>query len=263
MTASKEVRPSLIALIAVGLAAGLLSGLFGVGGGTIIVPALALWLGMNQRLATGTSVAAIAPTAVVGAISYAAQGNVDWLAAACLAIGIVAGAQLGTYLLARLSNGAIQWAFMAFLLVVIVGLWFVVPQREDQIAIGWITGALLVLTGFVTGIVSGLVGVGGGVIVVPVLIFFFGANDLAAKGSSLVMMIPGSISGTIGNLRRRNIDLRAALVVGISASVCIPFSSLLAGLLDPLLANILFSLYLAFVLGQMLLRRLRRRGRGV
>jgi len=252
-----EKRPGLVPLIAIGLAAGLLSGLFGIGGGTIIVPALALWLGMPQKLAAGTSVAAILPTAVVGAISYAVQGNVDWVAALCLAIGIVIGAQLGTYLLARLPVSAIQWAFMAFLVIVIVSLWLVVPQREDQISITWLTGALLVLTGFVTGVLSGVLGVGGGIIVVPVLMFFFGSNDLVAKGSSLVMMIPGSISGTLGNLRRGNVDVRAAVAVGLAACVAVPFSSVLATLLDPFVANVLFSLYIAFITFQMLVRKLR------
>ena len=256
-----EKRPGLVPLIVIGLAAGLLSGLFGIGGGTIIVPALALWLGMPQRLAAGTSVAAILPAAAVGAISYAVQGNVDWTAALCLAVGIVAGAQLGTYLLARLPVSALQWAFMVFLLVVIVTLWFVVPQREDEIGINLLSAALLVLTGFVTGVLSGVLGVGGGVIVVPVLMFFFGANDLVAKGSSLVMMIPGSISGTIGNMRRSNVDMRAALAVGIAASVCVPFSSVLATLLDPFIANVLFSLYLAYLVGQMLYKKLRGRAK--
>lgn len=255
---TSQLRPNALALVAIGLAAGLLSGLFGIGGGTIIVPALALWLGMSQKLAAGTSVAAILPTAVVGAASYAIQGNVDWIAALCLAIGIVAGAQLGTYLLARLPVSTIQIAFMVFLGVVIVSLWIIVPQREDQIGISALSAVLLVFTGLVTGVLSGVLGVGGGVIVVPVLMFFFGANDLAAKGSSLVMMIPGSISGTLGNWRRNNVDLRAALYVGLAASVCVPFSSVLATLLDPFLANALFSLYLAFILGQMIYRRVKR-----
>lgn len=252
-------RPGLIPLIAVGIAAGILSGLFGIGGGTIIVPALAIWLGMPQRLAAGTSVAAILPTAIVGSLSYAAQGNVDWIAALCLAIGIIVGAQLGTYLLAKLPVSALQWAFMVFLVVVIITLWLVVPQREDQISMNLLVAGMLVLTGFVTGVLSGVLGVGGGVVVVPVLMFFFGANDLAAKGSSLLMMIPGSISGTIGNARRKNVDMRAALIVGLSASVCVPFSSILATLLDPFVANVLFSLYLTYLVGQMLYKRLRSR----
>ncbi len=217
---------------------------------------------MPQKLAAGTSVAAILPTAIVGAISYAVQGNVDWVAALCLAVGIVIGAQVGTYLLARLPVSAIQWAFMVFLVVIIVSLWFVVPQRDDVIGVNVLTGALLVVTGFVTGVLSGVLGVGGGIIVVPVLMFFFGSSDLVAKGSSLVMMIPGSVSGTLGNWRRNNVDLRAAAYVGIAASVCVPFSSVLAGLIDPFVGNVLFSLYLTFIVGQMLVRKLRARRAG-
>ena len=66
----------IITCLAVGLAAGLLSGLFGVGGGTVIVPLLVLILGFDQRLASGTSLAAIVPTASVGVISYATTGSV-------------------------------------------------------------------------------------------------------------------------------------------------------------------------------------------
>ena len=252
----RTARPGVLPLLLVGVAGGVLSGLFGIGGGTIIVPALALWLGMPQKLSAGTSVAAILPTAIVGSISYAVQGNVDWIAAICLAIGIVIGAQLGSYLLAKARVSVLQWGFMAFLLVVIVSLWFVVPQRGDEIEMGVVPILMLVVTGLGTGVLSGLLGVGGGVVVVPVLMFFFGASDLVAKGSSLLMMIPGSISGTIGNFRRRNVDLRAAAVVGIAASVCVPFSSVLAGLIEPFWGNVLFSLYLMFIVGQMLHRRL-------
>ncbi|CAG7613151.1 sulfite exporter TauE/SafE family protein [Leucobacter soli] len=250
-------RPHFVPLLFIGAAAGLLSGLFGIGGGTIIVPALVLWLGMNQRLAAGTSVAAILPTAVVGAISYAVQGHVDWIAAICLAVGIIAGAQLGSHLLVRLPVGVLQWGFMGFLAVVIVSLWFVVPARSDRIEVTLLTGALLVVTGFVTGILSGLLGVGGGIVVVPVLMFFFGSSDLIAKGSSLVMMIPGSISGTLGNLRRRNVDARAAVLVGLAACVCVPFGSLFAAWIDPFWGNLAFSAYLVLILVQMAVRKLR------
>ncbi len=259
MNATEQRSPSALALILVGLAAGLLSGLFGIGGGTIIVPALALWLGMPQRLAAGTSVAAILPTAIVGATTYGVQGNVDWIAAACLAIGIVVGAQLGSYLLAKAPVSALQWAFIVFLVIMIVSLWFVVPQRDAHIHIGILQIVMLVLTGLVTGVLSGLLGVGGGIIVVPILMFFFGASDLVAKGSSLVMMIPGSVSGTLGNVRRKNVDLRAAAFVGITASLCVPFGAVLAGLVEPFWGNVLFSLYLMFIAGQMLVRKVKSR----
>ena len=118
---------------------------------------------------------------------------------------------------------------------------------------------LYALAGAVAGVLAGLLGVGGGIVVVPILMFFFGANDLVAKGSSLVMMIPGSISGTLGNIRRQNVDLRSAVIVGLAACTMVPFSSLFAAWIDPFWGNVAFSLYLAFIFWQMLSKKLRAR----
>ncbi len=74
-----------------GLAAGAVAGLFGVGGGILMVPVLVLAFGRNQHLAQGTSLAAMIPLAVAGALRYGVKGNVDWIAAAGLAIGAVIG----------------------------------------------------------------------------------------------------------------------------------------------------------------------------
>ena len=106
-----STRPRIhwIWFIIIGLVAGFLSGLFGVGGGIIIVPALVIAAGFDQRLASGTSLAAIVPTATVGVISYATTGNVNWIAAVILAIGSVVGAQIGSHLLSRLPKRVIQW----------------------------------------------------------------------------------------------------------------------------------------------------------
>lgn len=251
------IRVSWWQFTVIGLLAGFLSGLFGIGGGTIIVPAFVLWLGMQHRLAAGTSVAAILPMAVSGSMSYAVQGNVDWTAAIILAVGIILGAQVGSLLLVKLPVRAIQWGFLIFLAVIIVSLWFIVPQRDDVITINLLTGGLLTLTGFITGILSGLLGVGGGVIVVPILMFFFGSSDLVAKGTSLVMMIPGSISATLGNFRRKNVDMRGAAFVGFAGVLAAPFGSLAAGWVDPLWGNVAFSLYLMLVLGQMLHKQIK------
>jgi uncharacterized membrane protein YfcA len=254
-------RPAAYALILLGLAAGFLSGLFGVGGGIIVVPALLL-LGIDQRLAAGTSVAAILPTSIVGAIGYAISGNVDWLAGALLAVGVVVGAQVGSYLLAKLPTGVLFWIFVVFLGVTVVSLWIVIPQRDDVIEVTALTGIALVLTGLVTGVLSALLGVGGGIVVVPVLMFFFGASDLVAKGTSLLMMIPGSVSATIGNSRRGNVDLRSAAFVGIAACFASPLGILTATAITPFWSNVAFSVLLAGVTVQLVVKRLRARRSG-
>ncbi|HOQ22192.1 MAG: sulfite exporter TauE/SafE family protein [Microbacterium sp.] len=245
--------------IAVGLAAGLLSGLFGVGGGTVIVPMLVLLLGFDQKLASGTSLAAIVPTATVGVISYAIHGSVDVVVALILAAGSVVGAQIGSWLLARLSQNAIRWGFVAFLIVVIVMLFVVVPSRDAEFEFTVLSVIGLIIVGLLTGTMAGLIGVGGGVIVVPVLMFVFGTSDLMAKGTSLLMMIPTAISGTIGNLKRGNVDLLAAALIGGAACTTTALGAWFATLLDPAVANILFAVFLAFIAVQMAVKALRSR----
>ncbi|GAA2009774.1 sulfite exporter TauE/SafE family protein [Microbacterium ulmi] len=247
--------------ISIGLAAGLLSGLFGVGGGTVIVPLLVLLLKFDQRLAAGTSLAAIVPTATVGVISYAVHGSVAWIPALVLAVGAVVGAQIGTWLLPRLPVTVLRWGFIGFLAVVIVMLFIVVPSRDAELPLS--VGILLALAavGVVTGILAGLLGVGGGIVVVPALMLGFGTSDLVAKGTSLLMMIPTAISGTIGNVRRRNVDLVAAAVVGAAACTTTALGAWIATLVDPLVGNILFAIFLVFIGVQLALRTIRgRRG---
>lgn len=247
--------------IAIGLLAGLLSGLFGVGGGTVIMPLLVLVLHFDQRLAAGTSLAAIVPTASVGVVSYAMSGSVSWIPALMLAAGAVVGAQIGTRLLPRISQTALRWGFVGFLLVVIVSLFLIIPSRDAEFLLTWGTGIALVVVGVGTGVLAGLIGVGGGVIVVPVLMLAFGTSDLEAKGTSLLMMIPTAISGTIGNLRNKNVDLLAATLIGGAACTTTALGAWLATLMDPFLGNILFAAYLVVIAVQMAIKAIRGRKR--
>jgi len=247
-----------LAFALIGLAAGFLSGMFGVGGGILIVPALVLAARFDQRLAAGTSLAAIVPTSLVGVVSYAITGNVDWIVALILAAGAVIGAQLGTHLLATLPKRAVQWGFIVFLVAVIVSLFLIIPSRDADIHLTPLTIAGLVVMGLVVGVLSGLLGIGGGVVIVPVLILLFGASDLVAKGTSLLVMVPTAISGTFGNARRKNVDLPAAAVIGVSACATTALGALAAAAVTPFVANILFAVFLAAVGVQLVVRALRR-----
>jgi uncharacterized membrane protein YfcA len=245
--------------VGIGLLAGLLSGLFGVGGGTVIVPLLVLALSFDQRLAAGTSLAAIVPTATVGVISYALHDAVAWIPALLLAAGAVVGAQIGTWLLPRLSITFLRWAFVGFLVAVIVSLFIVIPSRDAMLHLTVPSGIGLVVLGLVTGTVAGLIGVGGGIIVVPALMVLFGTSDLVAKGTSLLMMIPTAISGTIGNLRRGNVDLAAAAAIGLAACATTALGAWIATLVDPFVGNLLFAVFLVFIAVQMAMKAVRGR----
>ena len=251
---------TIVTYLAIGVTAGLLSGLFGVGGGTIIVPFLVMFLAFNQRLAAGTSLAAIVQTATVGVISYAMSDSVAWVPALILAAGSVVGAQIGTALLPKISQTALRWGFVAFSVIVIVSLFVVVPSRDAQLHLTAVTITGLVVLGLITGVLAGLLGVGGGIIVVPVLMVAFGASDLIAKGTSLLMMIPTAISGTIGNLRRNNVDILGGLLIGVSAAATTAGGAWIAVHIDPRLANALFAGYLVFAV-QMAMKAIKGRGR--
>ena len=266
MSAPETIRPPhdarfYLTCVGIGLLAGALSGLFGVGGGTVIVPFLVMLLRFDQRLAAGTSLGAIVPTATVGVISYAVHGSVAWIPALLLAAGAVVGAQIGTWLLPRLSLTVLRSAFVGFLVAVIVSLFLVIPSRDAELVLTWLSAAALVVLGVGTGILSGLIGVGGGIIVVPALMVLFGTSDLVAKGTSLLMMIPTAVSGTIGNLRRGNVDLVAAAVVGVAACTTTALGAWAAVLIDPFVANILFAAYLVVIAVQMGIRAWRGRAR--
>lgn len=247
-----------IVLVAIGVLAGVLSGLFGVGGGVIVVPALMAFAQMDQRRASATSLVAIAPAAVVGAITYAVQGEVHWLAALTLAIGSVIGAPIGARLLRALPLRVLPWIFVGFIAVVLVSLFTTVPTRGGEVHFGVVEAIVLLLLGLLSGVLSGLVGVGGGVVIVPGLEVVLGAGDLLAKGTSLLTMVPTSVSGTVANLRRRAVDLRVGLTVGITAAVCSPGGAVLARLVDPQVGTWLFAAFLV-VVAVILLSRGRRR----
>jgi uncharacterized protein len=116
---------TVVLFVIVGIVAGILSGLFGIGGGVVVVPALVLVAGMPLLTATGTSLGALLlPVGLLGAYQYYKSGNLNVAAALWVAVGIVAGVWLGARLAHRLSGTELQRAFAVFLLVVAVRLWW-------------------------------------------------------------------------------------------------------------------------------------------
>lgn len=197
-----------------GFLAGFLSGLFGVGGGIVIVPALVMALGMEQRLAHGTSLAAVLPIALSGVAGFALQDGVDWSMALVLTVGSVLGSMAGTAALARLPQRTLAYAFAA--LTAVSGLRLLIESGESPGRDQWNVLLVLavVLLGMFAGTISGLLGIGGGAVLVPAMMIVFGMPGPVAKGTSLVVMVPTAIVGTRRNLRNRNADLRVAAVIG-------------------------------------------------
>ena len=238
----------ILLVIATGVGAGFLSGLFGVGGGLVIVPALMAVLGMDQRRASATSLAAIIVTAAVGSGTYALHGEVSW------AGGALIGSQIGVWLLRRLPAPSLPWILIGFTVFVIVSQYLHVPTREGAVSLTPASCALLILVGLCAGILSGLVGVGGGSVIVPGMELAVGAGDLIARGTSLLVMIPTGIAGTVTNLRHGMVDLRVGLIVGASAAATAPVGRLVATLVSPSVGAILFNIFLLSIIASTILK---------
>jgi uncharacterized membrane protein YfcA len=120
-TGIKEVGVSNVLVgLGIGVGAGVLAGLFGIGGGIVIVPAL-VFLGLSQKHATGTSLAALVlPVGILGVIEYARRHEVEVKYAVGIAIGLTAGALVGAIIAGQLSNAVLRRAFGGLMLVVSV-----------------------------------------------------------------------------------------------------------------------------------------------
>lgn len=109
-----------LTLAGIGLGSGLLSGLFGVGGGIVMVPAMVLLAAMAQSRASATSLAAIIPIAAVGAVIFGGAASVDLGAAVVVAIGSLVGVQAGTWAMPRVGDDRLRIGFAVFMVVVAV-----------------------------------------------------------------------------------------------------------------------------------------------
>jgi uncharacterized protein len=114
---------SLLKLAAIGTLAGVFSGLFGVGGGTVIVPLLIFWFAYGERLATGTSLAAIVLIGLLGAVAQGGiYGNVHVVTGLLLAIPAVVGVVMGTAIQQRIPQRAVSYLFAALLVAIAIEL---------------------------------------------------------------------------------------------------------------------------------------------
>lgn len=252
-------RPFWLRLVAVGLIGGFFAGVFGVGGGLLMVPLLLWWTTMNQRQANATSLLAITPAAIIGALSYGIGGVFAWLPAIFVAAGSITGAQLGAWILKRIPLVPLRWSFIAFVALSGALLFVTVPNRDALFELTAATGALLIVLGLLMGIAAGLFGIGGGVIVIPALMVFLGQSDLVAKSVSLLAMAPGSLSGSISHLRYKTASLRDGAWVSIGAVITTPIGALIAFVLSAQAAAVLFGALTVFIASSLIYQALTER----
>ena len=242
-------------LLVIGAITGVASGLLGVGGGFVMVPALVYLLKVPQREANGTSLAVIIPVAIVGATILGGGHQIDFQVGIILAIGSVGGAVAGARLTRRLSDVVLRRTFGV--LAVIVGVLIIGDALLHAVGVSAHAGsglrpsglslwAIALLVGIVAGVLSGLLGIGGGAVMVPAMTLLMGLSQHVAQGTSLLVIIPTAISGSITHYRMGNIRLPTAAWLAVGGVLGAVAGAALALASSDELLRAVFGTYLAF-----------------
>lgn len=217
-------RGRFVAVLA-GAAAGFFGGLFGVGGGIVLVPLLTGPLRLTQHQAHGTSLAVILFTAFAAGLVYALHGNVAWVPGLIIGAASIATAPLGARAASRLTGAGLKRAFSLFLVFVAVRSLWVPPDPSSFVSAGGARIAVELAIGGVVGFISGLMGVGGGIVTVPALRLLLGMPQHLAQGTSLLVILGAAGSGTLAHARRRNVAREPVPWLALGAVIAGPFAS--------------------------------------
>jgi uncharacterized membrane protein YfcA len=237
-------RGRALALLA-GVLAGIASGLFGVGGGILLVPMLTGFFAETQHRAHGTSLAVIGATALAALVVYGAHANVLWATAAAVALGSIGGAPLGAWWAGRVSAGGLRRAFAVFLVLVALRLLWQAPATQPSLPLSGAPALLFdLIVGFVSGTLAGFMGVGGGVIMVPAFALAFGMSQQQAQGTSLAVILVTGPVAAIAHSRRGNVAWGLVPWLAIGAVLGAPLAASVAQVLPHLWLVRSFALFL-------------------
>ena len=205
--------------VLLGLVAGFQGGLFGVGGGIVMVPGMVLFLAIPQHRAHATSLAAMIFSTTAAVIPLALDNRVDWDTAGFLVAGSMVGAYLGARLFSRIPE---VWLAGGFVLLALASAIRMLLERDaigaaatgtPTIDTWWLGIVGLVVIGFVAGVLGALMGVGGGIVNVPALVTLYAFEQHLAQGTSLAVIIPTALVAAITHTRRGHVDWRLAITL--------------------------------------------------
>ncbi|MBQ3106007.1 MAG: sulfite exporter TauE/SafE family protein [Eggerthellaceae bacterium] len=234
-----ELAP-LLAPVAAGLIVGVLSGLLGIGGGTVLVPVFRLMFGMNPLAATATSLFTIIPTSLSGAVSHIRGKTCIAALGAAMGLGGALTSSLGVWLAARSPDWAIMLAaslVIGYSALNMIRKGLKKPVKSPEAARGSeglsepgssdeneVTPGLsrkqLVLgfaIGLCAGVISGYVGVGGGFVMIPLMVSVLGLPMKQASGTSLIAVMMLAAPAVISHMAMGNVDYWAGIAVALGS----------------------------------------------
>tara|TARA_Y100000590_G_scaffold179557_1_gene204685 strand:- start:388 stop:1113 length:726 start_codon:yes stop_codon:yes gene_type:complete len=232
----------LIKLFLIGFIGGVLSGILGIGGGIVFVPLLTYFTKEDFKINTGISSLAIVFVASASAVSYLVNGLEVSSYVLYLILGAVLGGYLGGIISKFITSKNLQRMFSIVLLFAAYRMYFgtnFTSRFEENIL-------LYILIGILSGLGSGLLGIGGGIIRIPLLIFFGGIGNLAAQGVSLITAIPSSVAAVIPKLRDKEF-IKRGIIIGVFGILGSIIGSNIAFVLPQKTLNYTFATFLVLV----------------
>lgn len=192
----------------------------------LIVPILTDIFKLSQHKAHGTSLAIIGVLALVSCFIYALHGNVDWSTAIVVAIASILSARFGARLAVRTSPRRLTGAFAIFLAVVALRMLWKVPDATTTIPFQGVAAIGVKLgIGVLVGLLSGYMGVGGGIIAVPLFTFVLMMPQQMAQGTSLAVILGAAPAGAIEHARHGNVVGRVVPLLALGGAVGGPIAS--------------------------------------
>ena len=282
-------------LIGLGCIVGFLSGLFGIGGGPLLTPILDIFFGIRLEICIGSNLSRTVGTSFSAMLRYWQFGDVDLKLALMVIGGNFCGIELGIQLLDQLRQLGdfnlgtrpisafqfyLRWLFLG-LLITVAALIIIESLRSrnqtaaEQQKVGFfrrlsippyvafptsgiqrISLLAVVYSSLLIGILTGLLGIGGGVIWVPLLIYGYGAKTHLAIGTSLLIVFFSATYGTVSYALRGNVDLPLVALLTIGATICAQFGAMMARRFEGRSIRLYFALIVLIVAGIILFEQM-------
>jgi len=235
----------MIELIFLGAIVGIISGFFGIGGGTILVPFL-LMLGYETKIAIGIAVVQMVFSSVFGSYLNNKKGTLDVAMIGVIGVGGFIGALLSGFIASSFDDKTLEIIFLSFATFAVLRLFFTVKEEKSQREIDKIP---LFLIGLALGAVSMTIGVGGSIILVPILVGFLHVPLKKAISAGLFFVIFSSVAGLISHAMIGHVDFKSGIIIGMSSLIGVYIGIYLKDKVDAVLQKkLLVVFYLSVVI---------------
>ncbi len=230
-------------LVILGFSVGIVSGFFGIGGGTILIPIL-LAIGLPTKEAIGISSVQMVFSSVYGSYLNNKKGNLDVKMIATIGLGGFVGAFFSGFLASYLCSTVLESIFLLFALFALTRLFFKPKFLDTPVRIN---SFKLFMVGLFIGLLSMTIGVGGSIVLVPILVGFWHIELKRAISAGLFFVVFSSFSGMISHTMSGHVDFEKGLLIGLASLVGVHFGIIFKDKVESLLQRKLLIVFYASI----------------